>query len=116
MDADLSDRIGLADERFVPGTADGELIEVEHLVRYRWAGQLVAGRRVLDVLDDLEADDHVEAPCLEGQRVDVAGDEGCVGGRTLGGGLDRLGREIEPHDLGCAGAGQRRAAVADAAA
>jgi SAM-dependent methyltransferase len=48
VDADLSDRIGLADERFVPGTADGELIEVEHLVRYRWAGQLVAGRRVLD--------------------------------------------------------------------
>ncbi len=48
MDADLSDRIGLADERFVPGTADGELIEVEHFVRYRWAAQLVAGRRVLD--------------------------------------------------------------------
>ena len=48
MDADLSDRIGQADERFVPGTADGELIEVEHLARYRWAGQLVAGRAVLD--------------------------------------------------------------------
>ncbi len=48
MDADLSDRIGQADERFVPGTADGELIEVEHFARYRWAGQLVDGRRVLD--------------------------------------------------------------------
>ena len=48
MDADLSDRIGQADERFVPGTADGELIEVEHFARYRWAGQLVAGRSVLD--------------------------------------------------------------------
>ena len=48
MDADLSGRIGQAVERFVPGTADGELIEVEHLARYRWAGQLVAGRTVLD--------------------------------------------------------------------
>jgi 2-polyprenyl-3-methyl-5-hydroxy-6-metoxy-1,4-benzoquinol methylase len=48
VDADLSDRIGQADERFVPGTADGELIEVEHFARYRWAGQLVAGRSVLD--------------------------------------------------------------------
>ena len=48
MDADLSDRIGQADERFVPGTADGELIEVEHLARYCWAAQVVAGRRVLD--------------------------------------------------------------------
>jgi 2-polyprenyl-3-methyl-5-hydroxy-6-metoxy-1,4-benzoquinol methylase len=48
VDADLSGRIGQAVERFVPGTADGELIEVEHLARYRWAGQLVAGRTVLD--------------------------------------------------------------------
>jgi len=48
VDADLSDRIGQADERFVPGTADGELIEIEHFARYRWAAQLVAGRRVLD--------------------------------------------------------------------
>ena len=48
VDADLSDRVGPNDERFVPGTADGELIEVEHLARYRWAGQLVAGRTVLD--------------------------------------------------------------------
>jgi 2-polyprenyl-3-methyl-5-hydroxy-6-metoxy-1,4-benzoquinol methylase len=48
VDAELSGRIGRADERFVPGTADGELIEVEHFVRYRWAGQLVSGRSVLD--------------------------------------------------------------------
>jgi 2-polyprenyl-3-methyl-5-hydroxy-6-metoxy-1,4-benzoquinol methylase len=48
VDADLSDRIGQADERFVPGSADGELVEVEHLARYRWAGQLAVGRRVLD--------------------------------------------------------------------
>jgi 2-polyprenyl-3-methyl-5-hydroxy-6-metoxy-1,4-benzoquinol methylase len=48
VDADLSDRIGKADERFVPGTADGELIEVEHLARYWWAAQLAVGRAVLD--------------------------------------------------------------------
>jgi 2-polyprenyl-3-methyl-5-hydroxy-6-metoxy-1,4-benzoquinol methylase len=48
VDADLSGRIGQADERFVPGTTDGELIEVEHFARYRWATQLVAGRSVLD--------------------------------------------------------------------
>jgi 2-polyprenyl-3-methyl-5-hydroxy-6-metoxy-1,4-benzoquinol methylase len=48
VDADLSDRIGQADERFVPGTADGELIEVEHFARYRWAGQLAVGHTVLD--------------------------------------------------------------------
>jgi 2-polyprenyl-3-methyl-5-hydroxy-6-metoxy-1,4-benzoquinol methylase len=48
VDADLSDRIGQADERFVPGTADGELIEVEHLARYWWASQAAHGRAVLD--------------------------------------------------------------------
>jgi SAM-dependent methyltransferase len=48
VDADLSDRIGQADERFVPGTADGELIEVEHLARYWWAAQAAEGRAVLD--------------------------------------------------------------------
>jgi SAM-dependent methyltransferase len=48
VDADLSDRIGRADERFVPGTADGELIEVEHLARYWWACSLAPGRSVLD--------------------------------------------------------------------
>jgi 2-polyprenyl-3-methyl-5-hydroxy-6-metoxy-1,4-benzoquinol methylase len=48
VDADLSDRIGQADERFVPGTADGELIEVEHLARYWWACQLAPRRSVLD--------------------------------------------------------------------
>jgi SAM-dependent methyltransferase len=48
VDADLSDRIGRADERFVPGTADGELIEVEHLARYWWACSLASGRSVLD--------------------------------------------------------------------
>jgi SAM-dependent methyltransferase len=48
VEGDLSGRIGQADERFVPGSADGELIEVEHLARYLWASQLVEGRSVLD--------------------------------------------------------------------
>jgi O-antigen biosynthesis protein len=48
VDADLSDRIDQADERFVPGTADGQLVEVEHLARYWWAAQAAEGRAVLD--------------------------------------------------------------------
>lgn len=36
-------------ERFSPMDAHGQLTEAEHLTRYRWATQLVAGRRVLDV-------------------------------------------------------------------
>ena len=48
MDADLSNRIGDADERFVPGMADGELIEAEHMARYLWASELAPGRAVLD--------------------------------------------------------------------
>jgi SAM-dependent methyltransferase len=48
VDAELSNRVGEAFERFVPGAGQGELIELEHLVRYRWVGALAAGRRVLD--------------------------------------------------------------------
>jgi 2-polyprenyl-3-methyl-5-hydroxy-6-metoxy-1,4-benzoquinol methylase len=48
VDADLSNPIGNAAERFVPGQGRGELMEAEHLARYWWAGELVAGRRVLD--------------------------------------------------------------------
>ena len=48
MDADLSNRIGDADERFVPGMADGGLIEAEHMARYLWASELASGRAVLD--------------------------------------------------------------------
>src|SRR5688500_15232961 len=47
-DAQLSNTVGLADERFVPGTHRGELMEAEHYARYFWASALVAGRRVLD--------------------------------------------------------------------
>ncbi|HST34295.1 MAG TPA: class I SAM-dependent methyltransferase [Solirubrobacteraceae bacterium] len=35
-------------ERFDPATMQGELLESEHLARYRWAARLAHGRRVLD--------------------------------------------------------------------
>jgi 2-polyprenyl-3-methyl-5-hydroxy-6-metoxy-1,4-benzoquinol methylase len=35
-------------ERFDPATMQGEIIEAEHLARYRWACSLAVGRRVLD--------------------------------------------------------------------
>jgi SAM-dependent methyltransferase len=48
VDAELSNRVGAADERFVPSGARGELIALEHLVRYWWVSALAPGRRVLD--------------------------------------------------------------------
>lgn len=48
VDAELSNRVGEADERFVPGVSRGQLIELEHLVRYWWVSALAEGRRVLD--------------------------------------------------------------------
>jgi SAM-dependent methyltransferase len=48
VEADLSNRVGDAAERFVPGRRRGELIEAEHLARYWWASGLAGGRRVLD--------------------------------------------------------------------
>jgi len=35
-------------ERFSPEELHGELLEAEHIVRYRWAASLASGRRVLD--------------------------------------------------------------------
>ena len=35
-------------ERFDPATMQGELLESEHLARYRWVARLADGRRVLD--------------------------------------------------------------------
>lgn len=35
-------------ERFAPDKDSGRLIEAEHVTRYRWAAQAIAGRRVLD--------------------------------------------------------------------
>jgi SAM-dependent methyltransferase len=48
VEADLSNRVGDAAERFVPGQRRGQLIEAEHLARYWWASGIAAGRRVLD--------------------------------------------------------------------
>jgi 2-polyprenyl-3-methyl-5-hydroxy-6-metoxy-1,4-benzoquinol methylase len=48
VEADLSNRIGQAAERFVPGEERGEVVETEHLARYWWATSLVASKRVLD--------------------------------------------------------------------
>ena len=35
-------------ERFDPATMQGEIIQAEHLARYRWASPIALGRRVLD--------------------------------------------------------------------
>lgn len=48
MEADLAGTKDGISERFVPDQDRGRLIEVEHLSRYRWAAQTVAGRTVLD--------------------------------------------------------------------
>jgi SAM-dependent methyltransferase len=48
VNADLSNRIGDAAERFVPGEGRGELMEAQHLARYWWVSGLAEGRRVLD--------------------------------------------------------------------
>lgn len=45
---DLADAKDGISERFVPERDRGRLIEVEHVVRYRWAAQAAAGRSVLD--------------------------------------------------------------------
>ena len=46
-DIRLSNTVGLADERFVPGTHRGEVMEAQHYARYVWASAMVGGRRVL---------------------------------------------------------------------
>jgi SAM-dependent methyltransferase len=48
VSTDLSGTMGGVPERFVPDQMPGDLIEAEHLVRYWWATELAAGRRVLD--------------------------------------------------------------------
>jgi SAM-dependent methyltransferase len=48
VDVDLAGTQDGISERFVPEQDSGRLIEVEHVARYRWAAQAVAGRRVLD--------------------------------------------------------------------
>lgn len=46
--ADLAGMRNGSPERFVPTEMRGDLIEAEHLARYRWASTIAAGRRVLD--------------------------------------------------------------------
>lgn len=48
MENDLAGTKQGISERFVPEQDRGRLIEVEHLCRYLWAGQLTAGRVALD--------------------------------------------------------------------
>jgi SAM-dependent methyltransferase len=45
---DLADYIGGTPGRFVPHEMRGELVEAEHVARYRWATRFAAGRRALD--------------------------------------------------------------------
>jgi SAM-dependent methyltransferase len=44
----LSGTVDGVPERFVPAEMHGELVEAEHMARYRWASALCQGRRVLD--------------------------------------------------------------------
>jgi 2-polyprenyl-3-methyl-5-hydroxy-6-metoxy-1,4-benzoquinol methylase len=48
MATDLAGRQNDIPERFVPDEMRGQLMEAEHLGRYRWAAQIASGRRVLD--------------------------------------------------------------------
>lgn len=44
----LTGAVGGVPERFVPEVMRGELVEAEHLARYRWAANFCRGKRVLD--------------------------------------------------------------------
>jgi SAM-dependent methyltransferase len=48
MSSDLADFVAGTPGRFVPDEMRGELVEVEHLVRYWWAARIARGRRTLD--------------------------------------------------------------------
>ncbi|MDX6654330.1 MAG: hypothetical protein QOH18_1040 [Solirubrobacterales bacterium] len=48
MATDLAGRQNDIPERFVPDEMRGQLMEAEHLGRYRWAARIAAGRRILD--------------------------------------------------------------------
>jgi ubiquinone/menaquinone biosynthesis C-methylase UbiE len=47
-DIELANYVEEVPERYVPGLMRGQLVEAEHLGRYLWAGQIAAGKRVLD--------------------------------------------------------------------
>ncbi len=63
-------------ERFDPANMHGEVIEAEHLARYRWAAAIAAGRRVLDAGCGTAYGTSLlaEAGALEVTGVDRAGD------------------------------------------
>lgn len=48
MSIDRADFVEATPGRFVPDEMQGDLVEVEHLVRYWWAARLARGRRALD--------------------------------------------------------------------
>jgi 2-polyprenyl-3-methyl-5-hydroxy-6-metoxy-1,4-benzoquinol methylase len=48
MALEQSGKVGGVPERFAPDEMRGQLIEAEHLARYRWAATVAAGKRVLD--------------------------------------------------------------------
>jgi 2-polyprenyl-3-methyl-5-hydroxy-6-metoxy-1,4-benzoquinol methylase len=48
MAVDQSGKLGGVPERFAPEEMRGQLLEAEHLSRYRWAARLAKGKQVLD--------------------------------------------------------------------
>jgi O-antigen biosynthesis protein len=48
VETDLAGAVDGVAERFVPEEMHGQIVEAEHLGRYRWAASLVSGKRVLD--------------------------------------------------------------------
>src|SRR5271155_5024953 len=84
-------------ERFDPGTMHGEVIESEHLARYRWAAQFASGRRVLDAGCGVGYGSALLA--LAGAARGVGGGGG--GGKTRGGAAGRTppGFSLEVGDV-----------------
>jgi len=82
-------------ERFDPATMEGQLLEAEHVARYRWAAALAQGRRVLD------------AGCGTGYGAELLAREGAAG--VVGVDVDREVIEAAQRD----GSGAVTFAVAD---
>ena len=59
-------------ERFVPEEMHGQLVEAEHVVRYTWATQFCAGRRVLDAGCGIGYGAQMLAAAVEVAAVDIA--------------------------------------------
>jgi O-antigen biosynthesis protein len=86
--SELSGAVGGVPERFVPAEMRGELVEAEHIARYRWASRFAAGRRTLDAgcgvgygarLLAAAGASSVTAVDLSQAIVDVARGEGAAG-------------------------------------